>query len=106
VTELGAVVLCGGAGLVLAQSLVFPGRRTRLRNLAEGGRRAAVVVIGAVCLFLVAGLLEGVFRQLVQSVPARYAVAGATLAGWTFYFGWVGRARERREAARRGEDTP
>lgn len=101
VTELGAVVLCGGAGLVLAQSLVFPGRRTRMRNLAAGGREAAVVVIGAVTLFLVAGLIEGIFRQTVQSVPVRYAVAAATLVGWTWYFARVGRARERREAERR-----
>jgi uncharacterized membrane protein SpoIIM required for sporulation len=104
ITELGAVVLCGGAGLVLAQALVFPGRSTRLRNLAAGGRRAAVVVIGAVMLFFIAGLIEGIFRQTVQSVPVRYAVAAATLAWWTFYFGWVGRARERLESARWGAD--
>jgi uncharacterized membrane protein SpoIIM required for sporulation len=100
ITELGAVVLCGGAGLVLAQALVFPGRSTRLRNLAEGGRRAAVVVIGAVILFFIAGLIEGIFRQTVHSVPVRYGLAGFTAAWWIFYFGWVGRRRERMEAMR------
>jgi uncharacterized membrane protein SpoIIM required for sporulation len=100
VTELLAVALCGGAGLVLAQSLVFPGRMTRLRNMAAGGRRAAVIVIGAVCLFFIAGLIEGIFRQTVHSVPVRYAVAGGTAAFWIYYFGWVGRRRERLERAR------
>jgi uncharacterized membrane protein SpoIIM required for sporulation len=100
ITELGAVVLCGGAGLVLAQALVFPGRSTRLRNLAAGGRRAAVVVIGAVVLFFIAGLIEGIFRQTVHSVPVRYGVAAFTAVWWIFYFGWVGRRRERLEAAR------
>lgn len=100
VTELLAVILCGGAGLVLAQSLVFPGRMTRLRNLAAGGRRAAVVVIGAVGLFFIAGLIEGIFRQTVQNVPARYAVAAGTAILWIVYFGFAGRRRERVERAR------
>lgn len=100
VTELLAVMLCGAAGLVLAQALVFPGRASRLRNLADGGRRAALVVVGAVLLFLVAGMIEGIFRQLVHSVPVRCAVAGCTAALWIGYFGWVGRRREALERGR------
>jgi hypothetical protein len=45
------ILLCGGLGLVLAQAVVFPGRHTRLRNLALRGREAGVVMIGAVLLF-------------------------------------------------------
>jgi len=101
VTELGAVVLCGGAGLVVAQALVFPGRMARLHNLAAGGRHAAVVVIGAVLLFFAAGLIEGIFRQTVHSVPIRYGVVAVSAAWWIFYFGWVGRGRERRGTAHR-----
>ena len=92
VTELLAVALCGGAGLALAYSLVFPGRHTRLRNLALTGREAGTVVLGAVCLFFLAGLIEGIFRQTVQSVPVRYLVIVVTAAGWTLYFTRVGRA--------------
>lgn len=93
VTELGAVVLCGGAGLVLAQALVFPGRDTRLRSIAERGRGAGTVVIGSVVMFFIAGLIEGLFRQLVTHVPTRYAVATATVVLWALYFGFAGRAR-------------
>src|SRR5690606_15947857 len=100
VTELLAVVLCGGAGMVLAQALVFPGRNTRLQNLAAAGRRAALVVIGAVVLFFIAGLIEGIFRQTVHSVPVRYAVAAGSAALWIWYFGWVGRSREALERMR------
>ena len=102
VTELLAVVLCGGAGLVLAQALVFPGRSTRLRNLAAAGRRAALLVVGAVGLFFIAGLIEGVFRQTVHSVPVRYAVAAVTAAFWIGYLGWAGRRRAALEEAREG----
>jgi uncharacterized membrane protein SpoIIM required for sporulation len=98
VTELAAVVLCGAAGFQLAHALVFPGARTRLDSLREHGRSAAVIVIGAVCMLFAAGLIEGIFRQTVTSVPIRYAVAIATTVGWIYYFGFVGRGRERRAA--------
>lgn len=99
VTELTAVVLCGAAGLLLAQALVFPGARTRMDSLREQGRAAAVIVLGAVVMLFIAGGIEGVFRQTVTSVPIRLVVAGATAAGWTYYFGFVGRGRARRDAA-------
>ncbi|MCW5801520.1 MAG: stage II sporulation protein M [Deltaproteobacteria bacterium] len=95
VTELFAVIVCGAAGLLLAHGLVFPGALTRMDSLRERGRRAAVLVLGAVCLLFIAALIEGIFRQTVTSVPIRYAVAGASAAWWIFYFGFVGRARDR-----------
>jgi len=91
ITELLAVVLCGGAGLILAQALVFPGRHTRLRNLALKGREAGVIVLGAVAMFFVAGMIEGFFRQLVHDETARYAVALSTLLFWGGYFVLAGR---------------
>jgi uncharacterized membrane protein SpoIIM required for sporulation len=93
VTELLAVVLCGAAGLALGQALVFPGPEERLRALAVRGRDAAAIATGAVGLFFVAGLVEGVFRQLVHAVPVRYAVAGAFAALWTSYLARSGRER-------------
>ncbi len=93
ITELGAVMLCGGAGFALATALIFPGRHTRLGNLALAGRSAAVVVLGAVVMFFIAGLIEGIFRQTVHSVPVRWAVATASLAAWLSYFTLVGRER-------------
>lgn len=93
VTELSAIVLCGGAGLVLAQSLVFPGHYKRLQNLALRGRDAGQIVLGAVIMFFIAGLIEGIFRQTVQSMAIRYAVATTTAAFWIYYFGFVGRRR-------------
>jgi uncharacterized membrane protein SpoIIM required for sporulation len=93
VTELGAVVICGGAGLVLAQSLVFPGRHTRLRNLARRGREAGILVLGAVAMLFVAALIEGFFRQIVMHDGVRYLVALGTAAAWVAYFARAGRAR-------------
>jgi uncharacterized membrane protein SpoIIM required for sporulation len=91
ITELLAVIVCGGAGLVLAQSIVFPGRHRRFENLARRGRAAGMIVLGAVLMFLIAGLIEGIFRQVVQDVPTRYGLATATALFWAIYFGFAGR---------------
>lgn len=93
VTEILAVLLCSAAGLAIAQSLIFPGRLARMRNLALRGREAGVLVLGAVLMFLVAGLLEGFFRQLVHSVPVRWFVAAGTAAFWIWYPLALGRPR-------------
>lgn len=95
VTELTAVILCGAAGLMLAHGLVFAGAKPRLDSLRERGRLAAVVVVGAVIMLFIAGLIEGIFRQTVMDLTARYIVAGTTALGWILYFGWCGRARDR-----------
>jgi len=91
VTELLAVVLCGAAGLRLGASLVFPGRHSRIDSLALEGRTAAAIVMGCIALFLVAGVIEGYFRQLVHRDAVRLAVAVATALFWLLYFGILGR---------------
>lgn len=93
ITEIGAVVLCGAGGFLVAHAIVFPGELSRLDNLARRGRDAGVLVIGGVCMLMLAGLIEGIFRQSVVDVTARYAVAFGTLAGWSLYFGFAGRGR-------------
>jgi len=105
VTELLAVILCGAAGFLLAHGLVFPGSQTRMDSLRERGKDAAVIVIGAVMMLFIAGLIEGIFRQTVTSVPIRYTVAGTTALWWIFYFGFVGRRRDRKTRADREEDA-
>ena len=91
VTELLAVCLCGAAGLVFGAAVTFPGRYDRLTNLARRGRRAALLVLGAVAMLFLAALIEGIFRQRVHDVGARFAMGGGTLALWCAYFGLAGR---------------
>src|SRR5262245_44960719 len=93
VTELLALILCGAAGLALGGALAFPGAHSRLANLASAGRLAGQVVIGAVALLVIAGLLEGLGRQLIIDTSLRYAVAATTAVAWLLYFGFAGRKR-------------
>jgi uncharacterized membrane protein SpoIIM required for sporulation len=91
VPEIGAILLCGAAGLRVAEGLLLPGPHPRLATLAAAGRQAGVVALGAVGMFFVAGLLEGFFRQMVHDVPTRYGVALAGAFCWIAYFQWSGR---------------
>ncbi|HEY2572183.1 MAG TPA: stage II sporulation protein M [Solirubrobacteraceae bacterium] len=85
VTEISAILLCGGAGLLVAEKILFPDRYSRVDSLAMHGRRAAEIAVGAVLMFFVAAILEGGFRQLIASTPWRFAVGAATAVGWLAY---------------------
>lgn len=85
-TELFAILLAGAAGLHIGRSLAFPGRKSVLQSTAEAGRRAALVMTGVVLMLIIAALLEGFARQLVDQTPGRFAIGGFMLAFWLAYF--------------------
>jgi hypothetical protein len=43
-------------------------------------------MIGVVIMLLVAGILEGCFRQLISSTILRFVIAASTGAFWLWYF--------------------
>jgi uncharacterized membrane protein SpoIIM required for sporulation len=95
VSELLAIALCAAAGLAFGGALLFPQSRTRRDALSSIGRQAAILVLGAVGMFLIAAIIEGIFRQSVQDPAARWAVALASLLLWAAYFTFGGRNRGR-----------
>lgn len=98
ITELGAVVICGGAGLIVARALILPGRRGRLYALSRAGRQAGILVMGAVAMLFVAAGIEGYFRQLVTDTGVRWAVALGTVLLWSTYFTFAGRGEPGKKA--------
>jgi uncharacterized membrane protein SpoIIM required for sporulation len=93
-TEFFAILLAGAAGLHIGRSMVFPGERSVLDAAAEAGRRGAQVMAGVVIMLVVAAILEGFARQLVDNTPGRFAIGGFMLAAWCAYF--FAFARERK----------
>jgi uncharacterized membrane protein SpoIIM required for sporulation len=91
-TELSALVLFAAGGLVIAEKVLFPGRYSRIENLAMHGRFAAQMAAGGVIMLFVAAILEGGFRQLVQSTPLRFAIGLGVGALWLAYFCFSGRS--------------
>ena len=95
ITELGAFTLFSAGGLVIAEKILFPGRYSRMDNLAMHGRLAAQMAVGGVLMLFVAAILEGGFRQLVQSTPLRFAIGFGFGALWLAYFCFSGRTARR-----------
>jgi uncharacterized membrane protein SpoIIM required for sporulation len=87
-TELFAIILSGAAGFKIGLAVAFPGRQSRTDAAVAAGRPAAVAMGGTVLMLVVAALLEGIGRQTINSDTARYAIGGAMLFGWLFYFYW------------------
>ncbi|CCA91344.1 stage II sporulation protein M [Novosphingobium sp. PP1Y] len=101
-TEIFAILLAGAAGLHIGRSLAFPGRRPVLQATAQAGRRAALVMAGVVLMLVVAALLEGFARQLVDETAGRFAIGGSMLLIWLGYF-FAFRGNDGHAASR---DTP
>ena len=86
VTELLATLLAGAAGFRIGWAVMFPGSRARLDAVAAAGRTAGTAMAGVVVMLVIAGVLEGVGRQLIRDDAARWAIAAASLALWLGYF--------------------
>ena len=59
--ELPAIFIAGGAGLLIARGLLFPGRYRRIDALRIYGFQAAQLVLGIVPMLIIAGTIEGFF---------------------------------------------
>ena len=93
-TELFAILLAGAAGLHIGRAMAFPGEAAVLDAAAAAGRRSAQVMVGVVLMLIVAGLLEGFARQLIDNTAGRLIVGGFMLVFWTgYFFVWRGPAR-------------
>ncbi|HYE47674.1 MAG TPA: stage II sporulation protein M [Caulobacter sp.] len=86
VTELLAIILAGAAGFKIGLAVAFPGERTRLDAAAEAGRASGAVMAGVVIMLLLAGLLEGLGRQMITSDAVRYAIGIGSGVIWLAYF--------------------
>jgi uncharacterized membrane protein SpoIIM required for sporulation len=57
--EISAIVIAGGAGLALGNSILFPKTYNRMVSLRQGARDGMKIVIGLVPIFICAAFLEG-----------------------------------------------
>jgi|JI10StandDraft_1071094.scaffolds.fasta_scaffold86449_3 uncharacterized membrane protein SpoIIM required for sporulation len=95
-TEIFAIILGGGAGLAIGEAALFPGEKSRIDNLAERGKIAGVIALGAVLMLFVAGGLEGIGRQVINDTPLRFGIGSVMLLGWLAYFSLAGAASTER----------
>jgi uncharacterized membrane protein SpoIIM required for sporulation len=94
VTELSAIALAGGGGLMLGRSIVCPGVLSRTESLYRAGLEAVRICFGIGLMLFCAGAIESFLRQSHLPLESRFAFAGATAVFWCLYF-WRGFVKER-----------
>jgi uncharacterized membrane protein SpoIIM required for sporulation len=57
--EISAIIISGAAGLIVGNSILFPGTHKRLHSLKRGVKDGLKLMIGLVPVFIVAAFLEG-----------------------------------------------
>jgi uncharacterized membrane protein SpoIIM required for sporulation len=77
VLELPAIFIAGGAGLRIAQGLLFPGLLPRRDSLARSGLEAVQLVLGTVPILIIAGLIEAFVSPTALPVALKFSMAGA-----------------------------
>ncbi len=77
VLELPAIFISGGAGLRIAQGMLFPGLLTRRDSIAKSGREAVRLVLGIIPMLIVAGIIEGFISPSGLNWKFKFALAAA-----------------------------
>lgn len=98
ITEIGAIILCGGVGLMLGQAVIRPGLRTREAALKHAGKEAGRICAGVGVMLILAAIIESYVRQSHWSTTTRLMFAAFTAVFWSLYISF-GVIRERQEKA-------
>ncbi|MBI2566762.1 MAG: stage II sporulation protein M [Candidatus Schekmanbacteria bacterium] len=87
VTELLAVILLSGGGLLVGHTILLPGEKTRIEALRGIRPHAIRLVMAAFPMLLIAALVESFVRQSSLSEPGRYAFAALSAVLWAALIG-------------------
>lgn len=86
VLELPAIFIAGGAGLRLAQGMLFPGLLSRRDSLAKAGGEAIRLLVGVIPILVVAGSIEGFISPSSLPWQWKFTLAGAIAV---IFFGYL-----------------
>ncbi|HEY4060933.1 MAG TPA: stage II sporulation protein M [Puia sp.] len=83
--EISSIIIAGGAGLVLGNSILFPGTHKRLYSLKRGAKDGLKLMVGLVPVFVAAAFLEG-FVTRYSTMPVWLSIS--ILTGSLFFIVW------------------
>jgi len=85
--EIFAIIVAGAAGIVMGNSIIFPGSHTRLQSFRAGAIKGTKMVLGLVPVFILAGSLEGFVTRYTQApYVLKFSIIGMSLLLIFFYF--------------------
>ncbi len=85
--EIFSIIVAGAAGMVMGNSIIFPGTYTRLESFRRGATKGVKIVLGLVPIFIVAAFLEGfVTRYTHAPYIIRFSIILLSVLFILFYF--------------------
>jgi uncharacterized membrane protein SpoIIM required for sporulation len=85
--EIWSIVIAGAAGLILGNSILFPGTFSRKVSVLRGGKDGLKIVVGLIPVFLAAAFLESfVTRYDHMPLWLSFLILGSSLLFITWYF--------------------
>ena len=94
VTELAAILIAATGGFRLGAAILFPGNKTRKNALYHAGFDAAKLAVLAAVMLLVAGILEGIFRQVITDFWLRVSIGWGIGCLWLAWLVLAGRSQK------------
>jgi len=87
--EISSIIIAGAAGLILGNSILFPGTHNRIDSVKRGARDGLKFLIGLVPVFMAAAFLEGfVTRYSTMPVWLSIFILLSSLTFIIWYFGF------------------
>jgi len=83
--EISAIIISGGAGMILGNSILFPGTLKRIESLKQGAKDGIKIMIGLIPIFITAAFFEG-FITRYTSMPIWLSVF--ILSGSALFIVW------------------
>jgi len=83
--EISAIIIAGAAGLVLGNSIMFPGTYSRRQSFMIGSKEGLKIIVSLIPIFIVAGFLES-FVTRYTGMPV--FLSSAIIIGSLFFVIW------------------
>lgn len=87
--EISSIILAGAAGIIVGNSMLFPGTISRFQSLKKGAKDGLKILIGIIPILIVAALLEG-FVTRYSAMPRALSISILTVSFLfiSWYFGF------------------
>jgi uncharacterized membrane protein SpoIIM required for sporulation len=85
--EISAIIIAGGAGIRMGNSILFPGTYSRMDSFKMGAKDGLKVIMGLMPIFIVAGFIESfVTRYSNMPLIVKLLIIGLSLLFIVYYF--------------------